>query len=253
MKAQINEIKRMQQLAGILKEYEDTEQLDEGVKDTLLGALMSLSFLTPAKAQQAANSIANAVPPSKISAIVQDIKSADNTTDLSSIVKSYSEDTENIETIKNIPKPSGYKPLSIQQREDWNKYLNYLGDKAGSPELDKGSPTKGRQELDAYLKANPNSSLNDFSSQDDLVKSIQYEMHLIRRGEEFPGITPSELGVLQKFLLKTRKPFMMVRRSEMDGNPGQFTTQEYYPGIGSAGTDYKKAMKSIYTTLKTIK
>ena len=78
-------------------------------------------------------------------------------------------------------------------------------------------------------------------------------MQLIRRGEEFPGITPSELGVVQKFLLKTRKPFMMVNRSKADGNPGQFTTQEYYPVIGSAVTDYKKAMKTIYNTLKLSK
>lgn len=214
---------------------------------------MSLSFLTPAKAQQTANSLAVNIPSSKISSIVNDIKSADNSTELSSIIKSYSKDKEELEVDKSISKPPGYKPLSVKQREDWNEYLKYLGDKAGSPELDKGAPTKGRQELETYLKDNPNSSLAKFGNQEDLIKSIQYEMQLIRRGEEFPGIDPSELEVLQKFLLKTRRPFMMVNRSKADGNPGQFTTQEYYPVIGSAGTDYKKAMKNIYNTLKLTK
>jgi len=212
---------------------------------------MSLSFMTPAKAQKTANALSGNIPASKVQALAQDIKSADNTADLSSIIKSYSADTEDIKIDKNIAKPSGYKPLSIKQREDWNKYLHSLGDKAGSPELDKGVPTKGRQELSAYLKANPNSSLNEFENQDDLVKSIQYEMQLIRRGDEFPGMTPFELKAMQTLLLKNRKPFMMVNRSETDGNPGQFTTQEHYPVFGST-VNYKQAMGKIYNTLVSL-
>jgi hypothetical protein len=209
---------------------------------------MGLSFMTPAKAQKTANALSSNIPAAKVQALAQDIKSADNTADLSSIIKSYSDDTEDIKINKNIAKPSGYKPLTVQQRKDWNEYLHSLGDMAGSPELDKGVPTLGRQKLEAYLKANPNSSLNQFKNQDDLVKSIQYEMQLIRRGDEFPGLTPFELKSMQTLLLKNRKPFMMVNRSETDGNPGQFTTQEHYPVFGST-VDYKQAMGKIYNTL----
>ena len=139
--------------------------------------------MTPAKAQQTASSIASNVPKEKVSAMTQDIKAADNKAELTSVIKSYSDDTEDIKIDANISKPSGYVPLTVQQREDWNEYLNSLGKEAGSPELDKGVPTAGRQKLDAYLKANPNSSLNNFQSQDALIKSIQYEMQVMRRGD----------------------------------------------------------------------
>ena len=217
-----------------------------------MGALMSLSFLTTAKAQETANSIASInMPASKMSAMAKEIKSADDKAELASIIKSYTIGEEDIEIDKNISKPSGYISLTTQQREDWNEYLKFLGDKAGSPELDKGMPTKGNKELDNYLKANPNSSLNKFKSQDALIKSIQYEMQVIRRGDNASdlGLDPSELKAMQTLLFKTREPFMMVNRSKMDGNPGQFTTQEYYPVFGDAGTDYKKAMPKIYKSL----
>lgn len=228
-----------------------TEQLDEGLKDVVVGALMSLSFLTTAEAQEIGNSITSInIPASKMSAM---IKSADNKAEVESIIKSYTTGEEDIEIDKNISKPSGYIPLTTQQREDWNEYLKFLVDKgiAGSPELDKGLPTKGNKELDNYLKANPNSSLNKFKSQDALVKSIQYEMQVIRRGDNASdlGLDPNELKAMQNLLLKTREPFMMVNRSKMDGNPGQFTTQEYYPVFGDTGTDYKKSMPKIYKSL----
>jgi hypothetical protein len=211
--------------------------------------------MAPAKAQQTASSLAKSIPTNisadKAKALAQDIKAADNTAELVSVIKSYTSGTEDIKIDANIPKPSGYVPLTVQQKKDWNEYLKSLGKEAGSPELDKGVPTLGRQKLDAYLKANPNSSLNDFSSQDALIKSIQYEMQVIRRGDDASdlGLSPLELKAMQNFLLKTREPFMMVNRSKMDGNPGQFTTQEYYPIFGGADTDYKKAIPGIYKTL----
>lgn len=230
------------------KKKVEPQQIDEGVKDAILGALMSLSFMTAAKAGPIAANLASNIDSSKVSSVVKSIKSADSTTELSSIIKSYSPDTEDIKVDANIPKPSGYKPLTVQQREDWNKYLFYLGDKRGDPDLDRGVPTKGRQLLKDYLEKNPNSSLNDFENQDDLVKSIQYEMQLIRRGTEFPGITPFELKVIQTLMLKDRKPWMMVNRSKTDGNPGQFTTQEFYPSF-SGSADYGNRMNTIYNTL----
>lgn len=228
-----------------------SEPLDEGVKDAFLGALMSLSFLTPAKAQKTADYLASNIPSSKVQSAIASIKNADNSEDISSIIKSYSPDTEDIKIDNNIEKPSGYKPLSVQQRDDWNKYLDYLEDKGlnGSPSLDKGSPeTKGMKEFKEYLSKNPNSSLAKFGSPEDLVKSVQYEMKLIRSGSEFPQLSPIELKSLQTLLLKNRRPFMMVRKSDSDGNPGQFTTKEYYPVISNS-TDYKKNMNVLYKTL----
>jgi hypothetical protein len=212
--------------------------------------------MSPAKAQQTASSLASSIPASKVSAMTQDIKNADNKEELTSVIKSYSADTEDIKIEENIPKPSGYVPLTVEQRQDWNNYLKYLSDRdlAGSPELDKGVPTKGRQELETYLKDNPNNSLNKFKNIDALIKSIQYEMQVIRRGDNASdlGLEPNELKAMQTLLLKSRKPFMMVNRSKMDGNPGQFTTQEYYPIFASAGTDYKEAMPGIYRTLDKV-
>jgi len=210
--------------------------------------------MSPAKAQQTASSLASNIPASKVSAMTQDIKNADNKEELTSVIKSYSADTEDIKIEENIPKPSGYVPLTVEQRNDWNSYLKSLGKEAGSPELDKGVPTLGRQKLETYLKANPNSSLNKFKNTDALIKSIQYEMQVIRRGDNASdlGLQPNELKAMQTLLLKTRKPFMMVNRSKMDGNPGQFTTQEYYPIFAGAGTDYKEAMPVIYRTLDKV-
>ena len=204
--------------------------------------------MSPAKAQQTASNIANNTPEPKVAAMTQAIKAADNKAELASVIKSYSDDTEDIKIDANISKPSGYKPLTVQQRDEWNKYLDSLGKMRGNPELDKGVPTKGRQLLKAYLDNHPESTLNDFENQDDLVKSIQYEMQTIRRGAEFPDLTPFELKALQTLMLKDRKPWMMVNRSKMDGNPGQFTTQEFYPRFDGK-TDYKKVMKNVYKTL----
>ena len=223
--------------------------MEEGFKEIIAAALITIASMAPAKAQQTANSIISSVPPSKVSAMTQDIKSADNTADLSSIIKSYTSGTEDIKTDVNIPKPSGYKPLSVQQREDWNKYLDYLGKEAGSPKLDKGSPeTEGMKKLKDYLAANPNSSLAQFEKPEDLVKSIQYEMKQIRGGKDFPQLTPFELKTIQTLLLKTREPFMLVHKSDSDGNPGQYTTKEYYPLFGTSA-DYSKVMNTIYKTL----
>jgi hypothetical protein len=210
---------------------------------------MSLSFMTPAKAQKTIDTLPGNMTSSKVQALAQDFKSAKNTTDVASIANSYSDGTE---AGVNIPKPSGYTPLTIEQREDWNKYLEFLGNKAGSPELDKGVPSKGRQLLSAYLKDNPNSSLNDFSDQDNLVKSIQYEMQVMRKGNNGSDIglkDPNELKAMQDLLSIQRKPWMSVDLSKMDGNPGQYTTLGYYPKFGNT-VDYKQAIGKIYNTLK---
>ena len=235
---------------SFLKKKVKTEQLDEGFKDVLLGALMSLSFMTPAKAQKTIDTLPGNMTSSKVQALAQDFKSAKNTIDVASIAKDYSGGKE---ATVSIPKPSGYSPLTIEQRADWNKYIKSLGDMAGSPELDKGAPeTEGMKKFKEYLESNPESSLNNFSSPENLIKSIQYEMQVMRNGNNASdlGIDAPDLEAMQD-LLKIQKPlWMSVDLSKMDGNPGQDTTKGYYPFFGSAGTDYKKARGTIYKSLE---
>lgn len=206
--------------------------------------------MTPAKAQKTIDTLPGNMTSSKVQALAQDFKSAKNTIDVASIAKDYSGGKE---ATVSIPKPSGYSPLTIEQREDWNKYLEFLGNKAGSPELDKGVPSKGRQLLSAYLKDNPNSSLNDFSDQENLIKSIQYEMQVMRKGNNASDLgieSPEDLEAMQELLRLQRMPWMTVNLSKIDGNPGQITTTGLYPYFGSAGYDYKKARETIYKTLE---
>ena len=57
MKKQINEIKRMQQLAGILKENDENESLEEGVVDTFKDVLKKAKDYTNAGLKTLANII----------------------------------------------------------------------------------------------------------------------------------------------------------------------------------------------------
>ena len=208
--------------------------------------------MAPAKAQQTANYLAANTTPKEVNSVIDKIKSAKDAEDLTYIVKSAESEAPEVKAV-DVPKPSGYQQLSLQQRADWNEYLRSLGDEAGSPNLDKGAPeTEGMKKLKAYLAANPSSSLNKFKNPVDLVKSVQYEMNLIRKGKEFPGINPFELKAIQALLLKNRPKFMNINTSKEDGNPGQFTTQEYYPIFGSGGVDYAKSMNNVYKTLDTL-
>ena len=209
--------------------------------------------MTPAKAQKTIDTLPGNMTSSKVQALAQDFKSAKNTIDVASIAKEYSDGKE---ATVSISKPSVYKPLTIEQRNDWNEYLKFLVDKgiAGSPELDKGAPeTEGMKKFKKYLESNPESSLNNFSSPENLIKSIQYEMQVMRKGNNASDLgidSPEDLEAMQDLLRIQRLPWMRVDLSKMDGNPGQYTTKSYYPFFGSAGTDYKKARGTIYKTLE---
>ncbi len=208
---------------------------------------MSLSFISPAKAKNLADTIIKKVDQKEVPTVVNKIKVADNEKQLSAIFNSI----PNKEKQTVIAPPKNYKPLSFEQRKDWNAYLNYLEEEGlqGKAELDKGVPTKGRLVFREYLKKNPNSSLNNYSNPEDLVKAIQYEMRIIRMGSSgFPQLNDSDLKILQEFLFLTRNKFMTTRTSDTDGNPGQYTTRCYYPEF-SGSVDYSKKIDSIKSTL----
>jgi hypothetical protein len=236
-------------LVHILKEsLEEQTELDEaGIKDVILGALMSLPFLNSAEAKSIADTVkVDAKDTTKIASAIKNTSSKD---ELTSVLKNGIFPIQR----ERITPPAGYKKLTPQHRKDWNRYLDYLESAGlqGSPELDKGVPTKGRIVFNNYLKENPNSSLNDFKDHDALVKSIQYEMKVLRKGIDGSSfdLTSDQLKAYQELLWKIRNKFMTARTSDSDGNPGQYTTMEYYPSF-SGDFDYPANIQKVYDTLK---
>lgn len=231
----------------LIESIEEQQEIDEaGMKDAVLGALMSLPFLNPSQATELRKNIS--IDPKDTATIASAIKDTSNKKELGAVLKDIKDDPSSGSPVKreSVPAPSGYKKLTLQQRQDWNKYLEFLRQEGlqGSPKLDSGEPTLGKKILFKYLKDNPESSLNDFGNQDNLIRSIQYEMKLLRKGvngEPF-GLTSDELKGYQELLWKIRNKFMTTRTSDSDGNPGQYTTMEYYPSF-SGDVDYPKYTK----------
>jgi len=66
-----------------------------------------------------------------------------------------------MENKKEMPKDD---KVSIQEKKDWNEYIDYLEKKGlkGSPELNKGAGEEnvGRKVFKQYIKENPKSSLS---------------------------------------------------------------------------------------------
>lgn len=232
---------------------DEAQRLEEaGVKDLLLGALASLSFLKPAQAEKLADTLKTKIKSTQVSTVANDIKKVDSKEGLYAIVKKYEENNPLVTGIarKNITPPTGYTPVSQKQRKDWNLFLNYLEEKglAGDPSLDRyvsgTTKTKGIIELEKYLKENPNSSITP-----DIIKNIQYEMKILREGQDnFPGLSSSQLLVLQELLLRIRPKFMSVKTSDKDGKIGQWTSKEYYPEF-SGSVNYAEKIKSIASGL----
>lgn len=119
--------------------------------------------------------------------------------------------------------PQGYKPLTPQQRKDWNDFLDYLEKEkvGGSPELDKRDQSLGFQYLDRYKKMNPNSSVSK-----DIIPSVQYEQYMLRKGKEFPGLKPEELDYIRKGL---NPAYLNKPVSGVDSWLGSLTSRQYYP------------------------
>lgn len=209
------------------------EPINEEIgKKDIVTLLMSLAFLKPVQAQKVASDIEKKSPETK-ETILRKLPDAKSITDIKNIV--YKDTVSGIRREK-VKIPEGYHPLSIAQRKAWNEYLYYLGELglAGSPSLDEGE--QGMIELKKYLKNNPNSPLNEFEKPIDLVKSVQYEMTVLRKGDGgFPDMNDEDLMIFQEYLLRTRKPFMLLIPSMIDGKPGQLTTQLHYPGRTYSG------------------
>ena len=141
--------------------------------------------------------------------------------------------------------PKGYKPLSPQQRRDWNDYLDHLQKKgiAGSKDLDAPDKNVGLSSLEEYRKENPKTSITA-----DLIPSIQYEQQAFRTGESFPGLSKEQLGILRKQV----NPAYLQRPTSDPGTPfNSALSREYYPQFHKGEKDYGTDMEGYLKDFST--
>jgi hypothetical protein len=143
--------------------------------------------------------------------------------------------------------PSNYKPLSVDERTQWNGFLDYLDKNkmGGNAALDKRDQSLGLNYFNKYKAANPNFTLNP-----DDVQRVQYDQYLLRKGDNFPTMKPEELAFVRNGL----NPAYMKRDiSQPDNWLGSLTSKEYYPqsmrlkpnGNVNFGTDIESYVKSL--------
>lgn len=118
--------------------------------------------------------------------------------------------------------PVNYKTLSVNERGQWNNFLDYLGSQkmGGNPALDKRDQSLGMNYFNKYKAANPNFTLTP-----DRVQDIQYEQYMLRKGNSFPTLKPEELNFIRQGL-----PAYVARPvSPVDNWLGSVTSKSYYP------------------------
>lgn len=121
--------------------------------------------------------------------------------------------------------PKGYAPTTVDQRSQWNSFLDYAGKQSGGNLND----PKGQTALLAqYKKENPN-----FSITAEQIPNIQYEAYQLRKGEKFGNLGTKELGYL-------RQGFSPNFLNADTANVGKL----YYPHLGSYGTDIENYYNS---------
>ena len=124
--------------------------------------------------------------------------------------------------------PKGYAPLSVQQRQDWNSFLDYLDKKGvgGSKDLDARDKSLGLSYFKQYLKENPKSTITP-----DIIPQVQYDQYLIRKGDSFNGLGPEQMAYLRKGLTRPdgTSPYLSRPVSDVDGWLGSLTSKQYYP------------------------
>lgn len=143
--------------------------------------------------------------------------------------------------------PQNYKPSTADERNRWNKFLDFLATKGvgGSPDLDKRDRTRGLDLMKEYNKTNPTSQVNP-----EFITRAQYESHLIRKQKTFPGLKPDEA----KYAFEKLAPQYLNRDiSPVDNWLGSYTSKQYYPtferlsknGKQAFGTDFETYVRSV--------
>lgn len=137
-----------------------------------------------------------------------------------------------------LPPPPNYKPLSVDQRTQWNSFLDYAGKQ--NVDFDK-DPKAGVNLMTAYKKNNPNFSLtpND-------IAAIQYEQYQLRKGDAFGTLKPEQLKYLRQGLPAT---YLNRPLSDVNGQLNSATVKLYYPqkttGGKSWGTDIESYVNGV--------
>lgn len=113
--------------------------------------------------------------------------------------------------------PKGYVPTTVDQRNQWNAFLDY----AGKQNADLTDPKAQATLLGQYKKTNP-----AFSITQEQIPAIQYEAYQIRKGEKFGNLGAKELGYIRQGLSPN---YINADTS----NIGKL----YYPRMDKYGTD----------------
>jgi hypothetical protein len=149
------------------------------------------------------------------------------------------------------PEPPNYKPLTVDQRTDWNNFLNYLDSKgvSGNKVLDARDKTLGLQYLDEYKKLNPKSTLSA-----ETIPVVQYDQYMLRKGDRFGNFTSDEL----KGWRESNKDFVNKPVSNVDSWLGSVTSKLYYPSAsrvfndGRPKQDFGTDIETYYRTGKAM-
>jgi len=120
--------------------------------------------------------------------------------------------------------PKNYNPLSVQQRADWNGFLDY----AGKQNINLSDPKSQAVAMSQYKKANPN-----FSVTADQIPAIQYEAAQLRKGNSFGSLGAKELGYIRQGM---NPNFLNADVSNI--------AKTYYPQMGAYGTDLENYYNS---------
>jgi hypothetical protein len=145
--------------------------------------------------------------------------------------------------------PQNYKPSTPDQRNRWNKFLDFMQSKgmAGNVDLDKRDRSLGMDLLNEYNKKNPSMAVAP-----DFIPIAQHESNLIRKQQTFPGLMPDQ----SRYAFSKLAPQFLNRPiSPVDNWLGSYTSKQYYPtftnegdktGAGkiSYGTDFESYAKS---------
>ena len=146
----------------------------------------------------------------------------------------YSEGGEDPKKETPPEPPNNFQQPTLQQRQDWNKFLDFLeaSKVGGSKDLDKRDQSLGLTYLNKYRAVNPKTSITA-----DLIPSIQYDQYLLRKGETYPSLTPEQL----KYVRGGLNPAYMSRPvSPVDGWLGSITSRLYYPTAARGASSGEK-------------
>ena len=137
-----------------------------------------------------------------------------------------------------IVAPANYKqPLSVQTRNDWNDFLDYLDKKgvAGSKELDRGNGELGLAHLAQYQKENPKTSITP-----ETIAQVQYEQAMLRKGDKFGSFTPKELEQYRNYDKQVSPAYWNRPVSPVDNILGSVTSKSFFPRNTMTFSDGRK-------------